>query len=51
METPRLNDPDMPQRATGLTGWLRSTVTLSLPGWAVAAGAVALVLLIIVALD
>lgn len=46
-----MNDTDPTQRGTGLRGWLRSTVTLSLPGWAVAAGAVALVLIIIVALD
>jgi hypothetical protein len=51
MENPRMNDTDPTQRATGLAGWLRSTVTLSVPGWAVAAGAVALVLIIIVALD
>ena len=46
-----MGDPDTTRHGTGLAGWLRSTVTLSLPGWAVAAGAIALVLLIIVALD
>lgn len=51
MQNPHMGDPDTSPRGTGLAGWLRSTVTLSLPGWAVAAGAVALVLIVIVALD
>jgi hypothetical protein len=51
MENPQMDDPDSPRHGAGLAGWLRSTVTLSLPGWAVAAGAVALVLIVIVALD
>ncbi|MCU0855856.1 MAG: hypothetical protein MUF63_13345 [Rhodobacteraceae bacterium] len=46
-----MGDPDTSPRGTGLAGWLRSTVTLSLPGWAVAAGAIVLGLVIIVALD
>jgi hypothetical protein len=46
-----MTDPDTSQRATGLSGWLRSSITLSLPGWAVAASALALVLVILVALD
>lgn len=46
-----MNDTDPHRTGHGLAGWLRSTVTLSLPGWAVAAGAIALVLIIIVALD
>ena len=40
-----------PDSLTGLRSWLHSTVSLSLPGWAVAAGAGALVLLLLVALD
>jgi hypothetical protein len=51
MENPQMNDTDSPRNGNGLAGWLRSTVTLSLPGWALAAGAIALVLIIIVALD
>jgi hypothetical protein len=36
---------------TGRQSWLRSTVTLTLPGWVFAAGALALLLIVIVALD
>jgi hypothetical protein len=39
---------------TGLRGlklWLRSPVTLTLPGWGIVAGAAALVVLMLVALD
>lgn len=35
----------------GILSWLQSPVTLTLPGWAFAAGGLVLVLLIIVALD
>jgi hypothetical protein len=51
MENRHMNDPDSSRTGTGLAGWLRSTVSLSLPGWAFATGAIALVLVIIVALD
>jgi hypothetical protein len=34
-----------------LTSWLKSPVTVTLPGWVVAAGASALVILLIAALD
>lgn len=34
-----------------LRGWLKSDVTLTLPGWAVALGGVAAVVLLLVALD
>ena len=46
-----MNDTPIRQGGPSLTGWLRSTVTLALPGWAFAAGAAALVLIVIVALD
>ncbi|MCU0854646.1 MAG: hypothetical protein MUF63_06995 [Rhodobacteraceae bacterium] len=46
-----MTDPETSKRTTGPSGWLRSTITLSLPGWAVAAGALALVLVILLALD
>lgn len=39
---------------TGLSGlrvWLASPVTVTLPGWGVAAGAAAVLLLVLVALD
>jgi len=35
----------------GVLSWLRAPVTLTLPGWAFAAGGLALVLLVILALD
>lgn len=35
----------------GIQSWLRSTVTLALPGWAFAAGALALVVVAAIALD
>lgn len=37
--------------ATGPSSWLRSSVTVTLPGWGVALGAVALLALLLVALD
>jgi hypothetical protein len=46
-----MNDTARKPDGTGLAGWLRSTVTLSLPGWAFAAGAIALVLIVIIALE
>jgi hypothetical protein len=49
-----MNDPaerTNPEPLTGLRSWLHSTVSLSLPGWGVAAGALALVLLLLLALD
>jgi hypothetical protein len=36
---------------TGIQSWLRSTVTLVLPGWAFAAGALALLVVAAIALD
>jgi hypothetical protein len=51
MENRHMGDPDTSLRGTGLAGRLRWTVTLSLPGWAVAAGVIALVLIVIVVLD
>lgn len=38
-------------RPAGPVAWLRAPVTVTLPGWAIAAGAAALVVLILVALD
>ena len=35
----------------GLRTWLRSPVTVTLPGWGVAAGAAAALVLVLVALD
>jgi hypothetical protein len=35
----------------GVLAWLRSSVTLTLPGWALAAGGFVLVLLLLLALD
>jgi hypothetical protein len=35
----------------GILTWLRSPVTLTLPGWAFAAGGLVLVMLILLALD
>jgi hypothetical protein len=39
------------QRPGGVASWLRSPVTVTLPGWAIAAGALALAALLLVALD
>jgi hypothetical protein len=48
-------DPnDRISTGTGLNGlrtWLGSPVTVTLPGWGVAAGAAAVLLLVLVALD
>jgi len=46
METPK-TDADRP----GVMAWLRSNVTVTLPGWAIAAGGFALIVLLLVALD
>jgi hypothetical protein len=51
-EEPDMQTPRSP--GTGLDGlktWLRSPVTVTLPGWGVAAGAAAALLLLLVALD
>jgi hypothetical protein len=39
------------QKPAGIAAWLRSDVTVTLPGWAIAAGAAALAALILVAVD
>jgi len=43
-------DPDS-NGIQGVLAWLRSPVTLTLPGWALAAGGLVLVLLLLLALD
>ncbi|MHA7887628.1 MULTISPECIES: hypothetical protein [Roseicyclus] len=40
-----------PSQTDRLRGWLKSDVTVTLPGWAVALGGVAAVVLLLVALD
>ncbi len=50
MNDTRIDDA-RPAGLAGLAAWLRTPVTVTLPGWAVAAGAVAVAALLLVALD
>ena len=49
METSKTED-ERPG-AAGVAAWLRSSVTVTLPGWGIAAGMVTLLALVLVALD
>jgi hypothetical protein len=49
-ETPMDTSPH-DSRPAGPVAWLRAPVNVTLPGWAVAAGAAALAALVLVALD